>query len=250
MDVAGASRIVLRDWSTDKFPRYTTPGTSTVEPADASLVEVYTKDEAILQTLTPRKELRKSSGIVRLDAGAVDVRKVDFEASWLGEDESDEEEDDEDGEDAGISERSESGGEEGDEDEEDEEEGEEDEHEDEEKEEEPAQLHSKRKRSSGASLKPPPAKKVTFAPEPKNTRRARSAAGARGALVAVSRKAMNAESKRTPGNTASIPKGAKPATKPSAKTAPARKAANSALSSKTTVQTKHGEEAYDFKKFF
>ena len=108
--------------------------------------------------------------------------------------------------------------------------------------EEPVQPHGKRKRGDPAASKAPPAKRVAFAPEPKNTKQARSAAGARGAAVAASRKALRTEAKAT-----------KPtkAAKALAKPAPAKKAANAAPAKKaTSTGDKSGEEAYDFKKFF
>ena len=92
LDVAGAARIVLRDWSTGKLPRYTVPAAKTsTSPADSSLSDIYAQDDEVLTTLTPRKELRKSSGLVKLVAGSLEDRRVDLEASWLGSGESEDE---------------------------------------------------------------------------------------------------------------------------------------------------------------
>ena len=85
MDVVTASRIVLRDWNTGKFLRYTTPsaGASAVGTSDAVFAELYAKDDEILASLKPRKELRKTSGLVRLETGVVDERKVELDAPWI-----------------------------------------------------------------------------------------------------------------------------------------------------------------------
>ena len=240
MDVVAASRIVLRDWNTGKFPRYTTPsaGASAVGTSDAVFAELYAKDDEILASLKPRKELRKTSGLVRLETGVADERKVELDAPWIeAPGDADSDEDDEEDEIVAGPGESEDEGDDIDEDDEGEDEGEE-----ENEDEEPVQPHGKRKRGDPAASKAPPAKRVAFAPEPKNTKQARSAAGARGAAVAASRKALRTEAKAT-----------KPtkAAKALAKPAPAKKAANAAPAKKaTSTGDKSGEEAYDFKKFF
>lgn len=101
LDLAGASRIVLRDWSTGKFPRYTVPlSTTPTSTPDSAFADAYTKDEELLSRLSTRKELRKGTGVVKLDAGEPETRKVALDASWAGSadggDESDNEDENED----------------------------------------------------------------------------------------------------------------------------------------------------------
>jgi nuclear GTP-binding protein len=103
-DVTAAARIVLRDWSTGKFSRYavpparSSPGTTTdiVSPTPATMI--YAGDAALLERLTPRKELRRTGNLVRLSSERIDDRALVLEMPWVGADAS-EGESDLDGED-------------------------------------------------------------------------------------------------------------------------------------------------------
>ncbi|KAH9045726.1 P-loop containing nucleoside triphosphate hydrolase protein [Lactarius pseudohatsudake] len=77
-DLVGAARLVLRDWSTGKLPRYAVP------PPIAQHPTPYADDDALLERLVPRKELRRSRDVVRLSSGQVDERALAFEAPWFG----------------------------------------------------------------------------------------------------------------------------------------------------------------------
>ncbi|KAI0786475.1 P-loop containing nucleoside triphosphate hydrolase protein [Abortiporus biennis] len=155
-DLTWASRIVLRDWSTGKFPRYTFPTTASKDSSPT--------DGDVLLELKTRKELRKSRGLLKLKESGIDSRQVDYERAWVAEElSSDSDEDEEDEDDAEIDEL------------EDDESGEEDEDEDEDEEasdeeeageeDEEVLTAGKRKRSlKQKPLSPPrPAKKVAFA---------------------------------------------------------------------------------------
>ncbi|OCH95890.1 hypothetical protein OBBRIDRAFT_441971 [Obba rivulosa] len=256
LDLAGAARIVLRDWSTGKFPRYAVPSsTASSSPKDPSFAHVYAKDEQILSKLPTRKEMRKSKGVVKMKAGAFEVRRVVLDASWFGSDEETGNESDLEGEDEEVDELEDEDladldddgdvHEDGESIEEDEEDELEDTGDEEEEEEEVPPPSGKRKR--GTKVAPPsrPAKKVAFAAEPKGTKQARAAAGAKGVLKAASK----AKKHDKPVVTAtSVPpkkelKGKKPVVKKPTKVAN--------ISKKSAVsQAQDGEEAYDFKKFF
>ena len=82
LDIAGASRIVLRDWSTGKFPRCTIPPTtnSSLENID----KLYADD---LATSSSRKEMWKSGGLVKLVPGHLELRKAVLDAPWARLDE-------------------------------------------------------------------------------------------------------------------------------------------------------------------
>lgn len=87
-DLAGAARIVLRDWSTGKLPRYAVPpptqqDASTVD-GDPGLDAIYANDAVLLERLVPRKELRRSHDIIRLSSGHIDERLLSFDAPWFG----------------------------------------------------------------------------------------------------------------------------------------------------------------------
>lgn len=249
LDVAGASRIVLRDWSTGKLPRYTVPSSSTSAPSNPSLVSHHASDESILSTIPTRKESRKGRGLVKLTSANVESRHLALEASWLpsdkesddddaeGEDAEDEEGDDEDVEDVD--------GEDEDEDEQEEVGDEGDEEGDDESEEE-LPVKAKRKRAFEAdALAARPKKKVAFLPEPKDTKQARKAAGAHGSLLA--KQQANAASAPAPVKTALKAAKVKPTV------AAPKKVANSGPSKKsvtTSTGSNTGEEEYDFKKFF
>ena len=95
--MAGAARIVLRDWSIGKFDRFTTPSSAppvinTAAATTQSESSLYVNDEAILSTIQTRKERRKRGGLVRFTYGSIDPRKVAVEEPWNGEGDDDEEE--------------------------------------------------------------------------------------------------------------------------------------------------------------
>ncbi|KAM5530260.1 hypothetical protein V8D89_016070 [Ganoderma adspersum] len=258
-DLTGAARSVLRDWSNGKLARYTTPSKSSPSStSDKSLSDIYAKDEAILSKLSTRKELRKTGGLVKLRTGDIDARKIMLDAGYFvspSDDgvEADEEDggavddmdevglDEEEGEGSGDVESGD------DEEDEDEDEDEEDEDEDEEEidELETPPPRGKRKRAL-AKAPARPAKRVAFAPEPKGTKQARSAAGAKGAA------APKVKAKADKPAPMAAKKPVKAATKAAPKAAaPPKKIANAASSKKGAASAaKDGEVAYDFKQFF
>ncbi|KLO08270.1 hypothetical protein SCHPADRAFT_908760 [Schizopora paradoxa] len=165
LDLDQASRIVLRDWSTDKFPRYTVPpsANASTKPSsekknDDDTESLYATDGATLEAASTRKDLRKGRGLIKLVPLEVETRKIALEENWDDEEESDKDEDKEMEVDEG-----ESGSEEEDE-EDDAEEDDEDEEEDEE--EAPAPPPTKRKRHANPPA-PAPRKKVAFDVKPK-----------------------------------------------------------------------------------
>jgi nuclear GTP-binding protein len=106
--LAGAARIVLRDWSIGKFDRYTTPPSAPVintataqsessitaklaNPCD-NITQLYVNDEAILSTIQTRKERRKQGGLVKFAYGSIDPRKVAVDEPWNGLEQNDDEE--------------------------------------------------------------------------------------------------------------------------------------------------------------
>jgi len=88
-DLAGASRIVLRDWNTGKFARYTCP------PNDGgkNLTLITEIDKRTLNQSKTRKELRKNGGLVRLQASEEERRVVQMESPWENEEKSNNEND-------------------------------------------------------------------------------------------------------------------------------------------------------------
>lgn len=174
-----AARVVLRDWNTGKFPRFTLPPCSTPasETTDAALAKVYAKDDSVLSWLKTRSGFRKSLGLVKMNSGNINRRTVILDAKWVSPEDSETSEDEDGNEEMldfrGIDGDDEDGDEDEDE-EEDEDEGrsgvEEEEEDQEEEEEEESEvelppLPSKRKRPAVPSKAPaaPPKKKVTFA---------------------------------------------------------------------------------------
>lgn len=169
LDLDQASRIVLRDWSTDKFPRYTMPPPASLskpvsdkQTEDEASQSLYAADGATLEAAPTRKELRKGRGLVKLVPLAAEARKLALEENWDDEESDGDDEDVEmeegDGAEDGAAEEDESGSE--DEDEEDE---------DEEEEEAPPPAPVKRKRQAN----PPtvaPRKKVAFDVKSKPTK--------------------------------------------------------------------------------
>ncbi|CAL1704387.1 unnamed protein product [Somion occarium] len=91
LDLGAASKIVLRDWRTGKFPRYTVPSPTLVETAPP----LSESNEKIISMLKTRKEMRNGNGVVKLKAGEVQLRKVDLDAAWISVEDSDEEDEDE-----------------------------------------------------------------------------------------------------------------------------------------------------------
>ncbi|KAF8816517.1 P-loop containing nucleoside triphosphate hydrolase protein [Phlegmacium glaucopus] len=108
LDLAGAARIVLRDWSLGKFNRYTTPPAPTVDATaaaqlsiklanpDENITQLYSNDEGILSVIQTRKERRKQGGLVKFASGSIDPRKAAVEEPWSGLEHNDDEESDED----------------------------------------------------------------------------------------------------------------------------------------------------------
>lgn len=131
LDLDQASRIVLRDWSTDKFPRYTMPPppasaskpVSDKQTEDEASQSLYAADGATLEAAPTRKELRKGLGLVKLVPLEAEARKVALEENWDDEEsDGDVEMKEGDGAEDGEAEEGESGSEDEDEEDEDEEE--------------------------------------------------------------------------------------------------------------------------------
>ncbi|KAF9448474.1 hypothetical protein P691DRAFT_759896 [Macrolepiota fuliginosa MF-IS2] len=87
-DLTGASKIILRDWSTARFARYTTPPVihESKQPDTSPLNEV---DEKVLSSVRMRKEIRKDGGLVKLLASSMEKREVALEKPWIEEEKSD-----------------------------------------------------------------------------------------------------------------------------------------------------------------
>lgn len=264
LDLAGAARLVLRDWSTGKLSRYAVPppvsggpGTATdvVSPA---LATIYAGDAALLERLPPRKEFRRSRDIVRLSPERVDDRALALDAPWFdadggsGEDGEDESEAEAigsgtDDDDAGA----EFGGQDGSVSEEEEEDNEgEDEDEDAEDEDEVplnprSSIARKRKRPSSPSLKPQlgptrPRKKVSFATSVKTiANSARTSSSSKEHTLSrpsVIRPSSAQKSKAKASRTTIPPR--------------ARKPAANAPTQKRKTAAEGENDAYDFSTFF
>jgi len=83
----------LRDWSTGKISRYavppaaSSPGTATdADAACPTLATIYAGDAALLERLSPRKELRRTRDLVRLSSERIDDRALALETPWFGTD--------------------------------------------------------------------------------------------------------------------------------------------------------------------
>ncbi|KAJ7762824.1 hypothetical protein DFH07DRAFT_405096 [Mycena maculata] len=237
LDLTGAARAVLRDWSVGKFPRFTVP------PAAAGAATEMEEggDEAVLAGLQTRKELRKTKGLVKFVCGAIETRRAAVEEIWVPvtrekDDESEGvDEEDEDMEDGGDEEQ--------DDDDEMDDGGEEEDEEEEEEEPQPMLSGKQKRKRATEKNAPPPRKKVSFGPDPKASKQARKASSLARKPAAVA----PAAAQKTP----------KPLTSKSA--APAkdkdRKVANTAIKTKSKPQkipgaTTAGGEEYDFGKFF
>ncbi|KAJ7499328.1 GTP-binding protein [Mycena latifolia] len=228
LDLTGAARIVLRDWSVGKFPRYTVPPASPVPTSALSPA-----DEAALTTLQTRKDLRKARGLVKLTCGAIETRKASAEEPWAPAS-PEEVDDDNEEQETGDGDEDEQMDEVDDEDE-DEEEDEEDD--DAEEEEPPIALSGKQKRKRATEkAPPPPRKKVTFGPDPKTSKQARSA----GSLARTVPASTTAAAKAKPLKTAAPKKD--------------RKVANTAVKAKSSQKIASADgtvgEEYDFRRFF
>lgn len=262
LDLTGAARIVLRDWSLGKLARYTTASSPAPSSDNAALdaAKLYTNDEPILASLKTRREMRKAGGVVKFSAGAVDTRKVAVDEPWVGlvgEDDEDEgEESEEDGSEVDQDEEDEE-----DEDEEDDEEemdeGEDtDDHEDDE-EDAPPPPSNKQKRKRGAEPAPPapPLKRVAFAADPKTTKQAHKAGSPK--LKAQQQKpapipAKKVEEPKQPLKAVETTKSKllvkeKKVVEKKVANVAAKKAKGSKPAKSPTTE---GPEAYDFSKFF
>ncbi|EAU82462.2 GTP-binding protein [Coprinopsis cinerea okayama7 len=256
LDLAGAARTVLRDWSTGKFARYALPPppSASKDPAAASesgqdasttewLRKLYANDEGVLQTLAPRKELRKRVGLVRLSSGSVDARKIELSETWAALEESDSESEGEEDVDMSMEVDDDDEDESGEEDDEEEgfDEDEEESGEEEEEEEEEPVVSSKRKRKAGSKTSAPPAKKVAFAPTT-TTRPSKSQPSSKEkTLTSVLKKSSVASTTTaTKASSAAKPKGNKAEAH--------KKVANKAASAK--LKDNQSGDSYDFSKFF
>lgn len=234
---------MLRDWSTGKFPRYTTPpsktSTSASPLADSALEKYYSADDSILTNLRPRREMRKNGGLIKFASGQLESRKVVTEDQWnsLKEDNEEASEDDSDN---GM----EVDNDKADvlvEDEEDEEDEELEEQEDDEEAEDvppPISNKQKRKRTNEAPAAPP-SKKVSFGSDSKIPRQARVAGPLKG--KATGKSALKVKP------VASVTAKPKPVTGKRE-----QKVANTATKKTPAAATSSvgSGEAYDFGKFF
>jgi len=221
LDLTGAARIVLRDWSVGNFPRFTpTPATSEASSLTASsLTKLYKWDEEALSMLRTKKEMRKSRGLVKLIAGDIECRKVDVETAWAGlEPEGDDRDQDQDtgieddeGEDVGMNN--------------------EEFEEDDDGDDEPAPLPTgKRKRLDKSTAPPPrPTKKVSFAADPKGSKRARTVGSAKNTTQVIAKAKLVSSKLKSP-KIVNVSAGK--------------------VSHKSMALSTGGEEAYDFGKFF
>jgi nuclear GTP-binding protein len=91
--LTAAARIVLRDWCIGKLLRYTTPAPIEAVASVTTSDNLYDRDEQILATVRPRKELRKL-GSVRLSPSAQETRVVALDAPWISVIPDEEDEDD------------------------------------------------------------------------------------------------------------------------------------------------------------
>ncbi|KAG6918214.1 hypothetical protein DXG01_015807 [Tephrocybe rancida] len=237
LDLVGASRILLRDWSTGKFARYanlpTTPAGPSPQKKNAVPKGLYDGDAAILKTVVPRKDLRKAVGIVKLVSGEVDARKANLQEPYLKEEQVEEDADNDEMEVNDV---------EGNEDDEEEEVEEEDDDEEDEEDVPPPSSQKQKRKRTNEPLAAPPAKKVAFGPDPKESKQARKAASTK----AKTQTKPPLKSKPTlPTATAS-----KGTSKPATMIPP--KIANVAAKSKAGAQggVAGANEAYDFGKFF
>ncbi|KAH6896389.1 GTP-binding protein [Coprinopsis sp. MPI-PUGE-AT-0042] len=246
LDLANAARNVLRDWSTGKLARYAVPPTAapaTKESEQEWLRNLYADDEPILSSLTPRKELRKSGGLVRLSTGSVDSRRIDLSETWAALEESDSE--DEGEEFGGVGMDFDGDGSEEDEDElEDDEDLEEDsdleELGEEEEEEEAPPVVSKGKRKAQPQAVARPIKKVAFAA---TTTKASGKTQPSAAAAFAPPSALKKSMKQIPATSVTKPK-------PSTKAEAPKKVANKAASKLKDVHKAQDQNAYDFGKFF
>lgn len=265
LDLTGAARIVLRDWSLGKLARYTTASAPAPSSDNAALdvAKLYANDEPILASLKTRKEMRKAGGVVKFSPGAVETRKVAVDEPWVGlagEDDEEGEESEEDDLEVGQDEEDED--EEGDLDEEDDEEEEMDEGEDtdddeDDEEDTPPPFSNKQKRKRGAEPAPPapPSKKVAFAADPKTSKQARKAGSLK--IKAQQQKpapvpAKKVEEPKQPLKAVETAKSKLPVKeKKVVEKKVANVAAKKAKGSKPAKSpTTKGPEAYDFSKFF
>jgi len=214
---------------------------------------LYAADDAILETLMPRKEMRKTKGIVKLAAGTIETRKAILGEPWRKESEAESDEgdyeeftgididmdesldvenddDDDDEEEEGT---------EGDEEEEGgDDDGDEMDVDDVEEVEEvspsppPTSKKQKRKRPDDPPLAPP-SKRVTFAPEPKKSKPSRGTDTLKGHRTLATKSKLSAI-------TSSMKK---PKSRPTE-----RKVAN--VKGKTALAGVAAGEAYDFTTFF
>ena len=243
---------MLRDWSSGKFARYTLPPSnpSQAVPDGPDLFKaLYAANNAILETLIPRKEMRKTKGIVKLTAGTIETRKAVLDEPWWKEneaesdggdyeeftginidmDESSDAEDDDEDDEEGTEDDDEEGG--------DDDNDEMDDDDEEVQETSPSPPPSPKKQKRKRLDEPPPAppiKKVTFAPEPKKSKLSRKTDTLKG----------------HPRTTKSKPSAITSSMKKSKSRPTERKVANVAVKGKTASAGVAAREAYDFAKFF
>lgn len=245
LNIDGACKIVLNDWNSGKWSRYTTapPTESVVPTGDETLKNLYGRDEAVLATLRTRKEMRKAAGVVRLSPSEIECREVELEVPYMEEEGDESEATGEDHDEMSIDGEGEGGqsedSEDNDEDSmEDESNGEvegepgaetdEDDVAEEEEYENPEPLSKKHKRGRNPGpVDHPPKKKVAFSLTPTIARQSDRAAP---------------KLKR--------PLKKEPATLAAVKNTKLRPKVANAAGSKAKAKTGSGEQVYDFGKYF
>ncbi|KAK1222106.1 hypothetical protein PQX77_015030 [Marasmius sp. AFHP31] len=166
LDLAAATRMVLRDWNVGKLRYYCTPPSPNEQNGNVTGSESwYAQDEPILSTLQSRKEMRKEGGLVKLASGTADSRNLALEREYDDGDDSSDESEEGEGEDFGVMDVDIDDEEEVVDDEEDEEDEGEEEEEEEETAPPPPPTKQKRKRAEQVEL--PAKKKVAFAADTK-----------------------------------------------------------------------------------
>ncbi|KAF8897148.1 hypothetical protein BD779DRAFT_353539 [Infundibulicybe gibba] len=236
LDLASASRIVLRDWSTGKFPRYTIPPNDvSSQVTQPDLQVIYAKEIAILAVHPTKKEMRKSGGLVKFISSEIEQRAPILVEPWSnlkdGNTSSDEDEDEDEEEDVNEEGDPPTVVEESDDIAESPAPSEEESQKGDPEDESPPPMPKTQKRKRPQDSKLVPSKKVTFAPEPKSSKQARAAGSMARGLKAP---------KPTPPAPAKIRQSL---TKKSAMTP--------ATTTKASTMSPGGNsEAYDFSKFF
>ncbi|KAG7096608.1 hypothetical protein E1B28_004025 [Marasmius oreades] len=182
LDIAAATRMVLRDWNVGKFRYYCIPPAEGTSPGDKGDQEMYPGDEAVLAALLSRKDMRKAGGLVKMRPGQADSRSLVLVGEYVDGD-------DDDSNDGSEEEHGEAQIEEGNADDSVSDEGEDEDLDDErDEEEEETRLPVKEKRKRSGQDVSPPKKKVAFSTDRKKPSKHEGRSGHTKPLKSVSRK--------------------------------------------------------------